>query len=65
VLILMRDPNPQEFEGFGVGSGWFGNAELIGLGHGSPLLPCGRCRGLRTKTSAETLCTKGTGSAVP
>src|ERR1700722_14321387 len=37
VLILMRDPDTQQFEGFGVGAHRFGYAELIGLSHGSPL----------------------------
>src|ERR1700685_2012645 len=26
VLILMRDPDAQQFEGFGIGAGWFGYA---------------------------------------
>src|ERR1700733_9783274 len=51
VLILVRDPNAQQFEGFGVGSCWFGNAELIRLGHGSPLLLLRAMSGrLREKT---------------
>src|ERR1700677_4133494 len=37
VLILVRDPDTQQFEGFGVGARRFGYAELIGLSHGSPI----------------------------
>jgi hypothetical protein len=30
------DPHAQQFEGFSVGSSRFGDAELVGLSHGSP-----------------------------
>jgi hypothetical protein len=48
----VRDPNAQELEGVGVGPGWIRNAELIGLGHGSPLLLLRALSGLQGKMSS-------------